>query len=142
MRLLDEKVSIITGGTSGIGEAAVHEFVKEGASVVIADIDRAKGAKMKQELSYAGVDVLFVETDIKKEEHVINVVNETVEKFGNLDVLFNNAGIVNHALGHEMEFSEWRRAMSINIDGVFLMAKYSIEQMLKNGGGSIVNTAS
>lgn len=84
----------------------------------------------------------FVETDVTDESQIENLVSKTVEKHGRLDVLFNNAGMVNHALTHEMEFSEWRKAMSLNIDGAFLAAKHSINQMLKNGGGTIVNTAS
>lgn len=142
MRKLENKISIVTGGASGIGEATVRQFVKEGSKVVIADIDKEKGEKLKKELTSSGADVLFVKTNVTDESQVENLISKTVEKHGRLDVLFNNAGIVNHALIHEMEFDEWRKAMSLNIDGAFLIAKHSVKQMLKNGGGNIVNTSS
>lgn len=142
MSRLSGKVSIVTGGASGIGAATVRQFVKEGSIVVFADINEDKGKSFELELKNAGAEVLFVKTDVTNEEQIENLVAKTVENFGRLDILFNNAGIGIIGASHEMSFEAWQKVISINLDAVFLMAKYSIQQMLLNGGGAIVNTAS
>lgn len=137
MRFKD-KVAIVTGGTSGIGLACAETFIKEGASVVISsnqdnseEIANGLGDKCK-----------FVFCDVSKEDDVINLVNKTVELFGKLDIMVANAGIGDGALVGDESFDVWNKIVSINLSGVFLCNKYAINQMLKNGGGSIVNTSS
>jgi NAD(P)-dependent dehydrogenase (short-subunit alcohol dehydrogenase family) len=139
---LTNKVAIVTGGASGIGESTAIVFAREGAKVVLADIDTARGTALEQSLKDRGADVLFVHTDITDEKQVENLVARTVATFGRLDVLFNNAGIGLPGLGHETSLEDWRKVTSVNLDGVFLMAKHAIIQMRINGGGSIVNTSS
>ncbi|MCU6598951.1 glucose 1-dehydrogenase [Peribacillus frigoritolerans] len=142
MTKLDGKVSIITGGSSGIGEATVRQFAKEGAKIVIADINANKGLLLEEELKASGQEVVFVETDITEEKQIVHLITRTVSDFGRLDILFNNAGVGRQSESHQLELADWRKVLSVNLDGVFLMAKHAIKQMLINGGGSIVNTAS
>ncbi|MED1781571.1 SDR family oxidoreductase [Brevibacillus fortis] len=139
---LENKVAIVTGGASGIGETTVRLFAKEGAKVVIADFS-PRGNELAEELGQAGFDALFVKTDVTKEDEVKNMVSATVEKFGKVDVLFANAGIAKDAPGHLLSMDDWQRTIDINLTGVFLCDKYVIEQMLAQGtGGAIVNCGS
>lgn len=138
MRLKD-KVAIVTGGASGIGEATVRLFVQEGAKVTIADMNEENGEALAKEL---GDSTIFVKTNVTNESEVENMVNKTVETFGKLDILFNNAGIGDLHPTDELSFEHWQRTISVNLDGVFLVAKHAIRAMKKNGSGSIVNTAS
>ncbi|MDC0765203.1 SDR family oxidoreductase [Brevibacillus sp. AG] len=139
---LENKVAIVTGGASGIGETTVRLFAKEGAKVVIADFS-PRGNELAEELNQAGFDALFVKTDVTKEDEVKNMVNTTVEKFGKVDILFANAGIAKDAPGHLLSMDDWQRTIDINLTGVFLCDKYVIEQMLAQGtGGAIVNCGS
>ncbi|MED1800578.1 SDR family NAD(P)-dependent oxidoreductase [Brevibacillus porteri] len=139
---LENKVAIVTGGASGIGETTVRLFAKEGAKVVIADFS-SRGNELAEELNQAGFDALFVKTDVTKEDEVKNMVNATVEKFGKVDILFANAGIAKDAPGHLLSMDDWQRTIDINLTGVFLCDKYVIEQMLAQGtGGAIVNCGS
>ncbi|WP_096200562.1 SDR family NAD(P)-dependent oxidoreductase [Bacillus sp. FJAT-45350] len=141
MRLQD-KVAIITGGSSGIGEYAAREMVKEGAKVVIADLNDELGNKLVQELNEEEVVAVYVHVDVSNEAHIEKMIDTTMSKFGKLDILFNNAGIGALSPTADLSLEEWRRVVSINLDGVFLAAKHSIKAMQKNGGGSIVNNAS
>ncbi|ATF11669.1 SDR family oxidoreductase [Brevibacillus sp. HB1.2] len=139
---LENKVAIVTGGASGIGETTVRLFAKEGAKVVIADFS-PRGNELAEELNQTGFDALFVKTDVTKEDEVKNMVNATVEKFGKVDILFANAGIAKDAPGHLLSMDDWQRTIDINLTGVFLCDKYVIEQMLAQGtGGAIVNCGS
>ncbi|MFF2091523.1 SDR family NAD(P)-dependent oxidoreductase [Paenibacillus sp. NPDC058174] len=141
MRLKD-KVAIITGGASGIGAETVKLFVKEGAKAVIADFSD-QGQQLAEELNGAGHDALFVKTDVTKSDDIQRMVEETVRKYGRIDILFANAGIAKDAPGHELSPEAWQRTVDINLTGVFLSDKYVIEQMLKQGtGGAIVNCGS
>ncbi|PEL11151.1 SDR family NAD(P)-dependent oxidoreductase [Bacillus sp. AFS017336] len=139
---LKDKVAIVTGGASGIGEATVRLFVEEGAKVVIADFsERGKG--ISEELNSNGYDTLFVKTDVTKEEDIKQMINETVNKYSKLDIMYANAGVADDAPAHELSFDKWKRTIDINLSGVFLSDKYSIEQFLKQGtGGVIVNAGS
>lgn len=139
MMRLKDKVAIVTGGASGIGEATVRLFVQEGAKVTIADMNEEKGEALAKEL---GDSTIFVKTNVTNESEVENMVNKTVETFGKLDILFNNAGIGDLHPTDELSFEHWQRTISVNLDGVFLVAKHAIRAMKKNGSGSIVNTAS
>ncbi|NRR24516.1 SDR family NAD(P)-dependent oxidoreductase [Brevibacillus sp. MS2.2] len=139
---LENKVAIVTGGASGIGETTVRLFAKEGAKVVIADFS-PRGNELAEELNQAGFDALFVKTDVTKEDEVKNMVSATVEKYGKVDILFANAGIAKDAPGHLLSMDDWQRTIDINLTGVFLCDKYVIEQMLAQGtGGAIVNCGS
>jgi len=135
----DGKVAFITGGGSGIGEAAARRLARDGAKVAIADIDRARAEQVAVDLT----DGLAVEVDTSDAASVQRSVTETVEHFGRLDLVFNNAGITgNQVLLHELDVKDWDRVRAVNGDGVFYVMKYTIEAMLGTGGGSIVNSSS
>ncbi|GGG07600.1 SDR family NAD(P)-dependent oxidoreductase [Paenibacillus aceti] len=138
----ENKVAIVTGGASGIGEATVRLFAAEGAKVVIADFSD-RGQTVSDELNGQGFDTLFVKTNVTSEQDVIHMVERTVEKFGKLDILYANAGIAKDAPADQLSFEDWKRTIDINLTGVFLCDKYAIKQMLAQGtGGAIVNTGS
>lgn len=139
---LKDKVAIITGGASGIGKATTEKFVKEGAKVVIADF-ADQGESVAESFRKTGYEVLFVKTDVTKEEDVKHVIAEAVAKFGKLDIMFANAGIAADDNIDKLSYEKWQRTIDINLNGVFLSNKYAIEQMRKQGtGGSIVNAGS
>jgi NAD(P)-dependent dehydrogenase (short-subunit alcohol dehydrogenase family) len=139
---LNEKVAIVTGGASGIGEATVRLFAKEGAKVVIADFSE-HGKELAAELNGEGHDTLFVKTDVTKEEDIKHMINETVEKYGKLDIMYANAGVADDEAADVLSYDKWKRTIDINLSGVFLSDKYAIEQFLKQGnGGVIVNAGS
>lgn len=134
------KVALVTGGASGIGAAAVRLLHGEGASVVIADLDAAGGQALAGELG-AGRAV-FQPTDVSDFAQVRAAVDCAVERFGRLDVLFNNAGIGSVSAIADLPVEDWKRVLAINLDGVFFGCKAAIPVMQRQGGGAIVNTAS
>ncbi|MED1470401.1 glucose 1-dehydrogenase [Bacillus salipaludis] len=136
------KVAVVTGGASGIGEFTVREMVEEGAKVVIADLNDDLGSKLVEELNQEEPQVAYIHVDVTKEDQVENMIELAVSEFGKIDILYNNAGIGSLSPSAELPFEEWRKVLSVNLDGVFLAAKHAIKAMQKNGGGSIVNTAS
>src|SRR5271155_2372446 len=141
---LEGKVALVTGGTSGIGRDTAVLFAKAGAKVVVAGRREAEGKETVELVRAAGGDGLFVQADVSKASDVETLVKKTVEKFGRLDVAFNNAGIEG-VLAPIIRQSEedWDRTININLKGVWLCLKYEIRQMLKQGGGgTIVNMAS
>jgi NAD(P)-dependent dehydrogenase (short-subunit alcohol dehydrogenase family) len=140
MRLKD-KVAIITGGTKGIGKATVELFLQEGAQVVIGDVDD-NGAELAKQLSTPEAQCVFIRTDVTVEEDVKQLVDQTVQHFGKVDILFANAGIGEAAMIHTMSFQDWQRVINVNMNSVFLSNKYAIEAMLESGGGSIINNGS
>lgn len=142
MGKLDNKVAIITGGSSGIGAATAKLFAKEGAKIVIVDMNEEKGKAFEQGLKNQGKEVLFVKADVTNEEDVQNVFSTTKSTFGKVDILFNNAGIGSVKPTEELPFSEWRKTLSVDLDGVFLFAQAAIKEFLQSGGGVIINTAS
>lgn len=127
MGRLDEKVAIVTGGASGLGEATALEFVKEGAKVAIADISE-KGQDISEDLNSQGYDTIFVTTDVSKEEDIKNLIATTVEKYGKLDVMFANAGINVEGNLHDLDLTSWQNVIDINLTGVYLSDKYAVEQ--------------
>ena len=139
---LQDKVAIITGGASGIGAATVKLFVENGAKVVFVDLNEEKGHALEAELTAAGAEALFIKANITSEEEVQNIFTTTVKKFGQVDVVFNNAGIGRVTPTEELSYAEWRNTVNVDLDGVFLVAQAAIKEMLKSGGGTIVNTAS
>lgn len=142
MGKLQDKVAIITGGASGIGAATARLFVEEGAKVVLVDLNEEKGKAFEAELKALNKEALFVKANITSEEEVANIYKQTIEAFGKVDVVFNNAGIGRVQPSHELEYSEWRNTVNVDLDGVFLVAREAIREFLKADGGVIVNTAS
>lgn len=143
MKRFEDKVVVVTGAASGIGETTVREFVKEGAKVVLADLSIEAGEKLRDELNQEGFDTFFVKTDVSNEADVKNLIEKTVEKYGRLDVMFANAGIHIDGDFHNVDLEQWQKIIDIDLTGVFLCNKYAIEQYLAQGdGGVIVNTGS
>lgn len=139
---LNGKAVIVTGGASGIGLAIVQAFADKGSKVVIADFNEQGGKALEKELKEAGKDVFFVKVDVSDEQSVENMIAETVRVFGQVDVLVNNAGFGNMSASHERSYEDYLRIVNVNQGGVFLGSKHAIKEMLKTGGGSIINTAS
>ena len=139
---LENKIAIVTGGSSGIGRASCVLFAKEGAKVVVTDINDKAGEGVVKTIKSNGGEGIFVHCDVTKEDQTRNLIAKAVEKYGRLDVLYNNAGIGMVKLLPEMTEQEWDRIFNINVKGAFLCSKYAIPQMKKQGRGAIVNTAS
>ena len=137
------KVAVVTGGSSGIGRATALIFAREGAKVVVADVNVEGGAETVRLLNAAGGEAVFVQTDVARAAEVETLVKKAVETYGRLDCAFNNAAIEG-VIQPTVEYAEahWDRVLAINLKGVWLCMKYEIQQMLKQGGGAIVNTAS
>lgn len=139
---LKDRVALITGGASGIGLATAIAFLEEGAKVAIADISEENGRRALELIDKKGHNVLFIKADISKEADVKRIIDETVTKFGKLDILFNNAGIWIDKKVEDLEVEEWDRIMDINLKGVFLCSKYAVPLMKTQGKGVIVNNSS
>lgn len=138
---LENKVVIVTGGASGIGLATVKAFLQKGSRVVISDYNEEAGQKAAERLSDQG-EVVFIKTDVSDEEQVKHLIDETVERFGSVDVVFNNAGVGARGFTHELSEEDYRRVVDINLDGVFYGIKHALAQMKKQGGGVIINCTS
>jgi NAD(P)-dependent dehydrogenase (short-subunit alcohol dehydrogenase family) len=141
---LHNKVAVITGAGSGIGRESALLFAREGARVVVADVNDAAGQGVVEELRGAGGEAVYVRADVSKSADAEAMVRAAEESFGRLDVLFNNAGI-SHARDDDAVATEeevWDLTMNINLKGVFLGCKYGIPALRRAGGGSIINTAS
>ena len=141
---LKNKIAVITGGSSGIGESGTRIFSAEGANVIILDVNEAAGKKLESELNSAGGNVLFIKTDISDEASVKSAFDEIEKKFGRVDALYNNASVF--LGGRDTAISEvqsdiWKRVLAINLDGLYYCSKYAIKLMMQNGG-AIINTAS
>jgi NAD(P)-dependent dehydrogenase (short-subunit alcohol dehydrogenase family) len=139
---LKEKVAVITGGASGIGRASSALFASEGATVVVSDIVDQSGEDVVRTIRDNGGQGNYVHCDVTKEEEAKNLIAQAVKKYGRLDVLYNNAGIGMVKLLPEMTEQEWDRIFNVNVKGAFFCSKYAIPQMKKQGGGTIINTAS
>jgi NAD(P)-dependent dehydrogenase (short-subunit alcohol dehydrogenase family) len=141
---LQGKVGLVTGGTSGIGRDTAILFAKSGAKVVVAGRRETEGKEVVDLIRASGGEALFVKTDVSQNVEVQSLVQKTVEKFGRLDVAFNNAGIEGNWIPiAEQSEEDWDRTIDINLKGVWLCLKYEIQQMLKQGGGgAIVNMSS
>jgi NAD(P)-dependent dehydrogenase (short-subunit alcohol dehydrogenase family) len=139
---LKDKVAIITGAASGIGKATAKLFAEHGAKVVVADIDKDGGSQTVTQIQNGGNEAIFVETDVTLKVDTEKMVAQTVETYGKLDILFNNAGIAMRLPVAELPEADWHRCLDVNLTGVFLCAKAAIPAMLKNGCGSIINMSS
>jgi NAD(P)-dependent dehydrogenase (short-subunit alcohol dehydrogenase family) len=137
------KVALVTGGTSGIGRATAVAFAREGAKVVVAGRRTTEGEETVRLVRKEGGEAIFVQTDVAQDSQVKNLVGRTLEKFGRLDVAFNNAGIEHLPTPLlEQTVETYDQVMNINVKGVWLSMRHEIPAMLKSGGGSIVNTSS
>ena len=139
---LEGKVALITGGASGIGRATALLFAREGAAVAVADLDAGGAQVVAQEIVGQGGRAIAVQTDVSQANDCQRAVERTVEAFGGLDILFNNAGIIRRADVVETTEEEWERVMAVNVRSVFLMSKHAVPAMAARGGGAIVNTGS
>ena len=144
MGRLDGKVTIITGAGSGMGRAGALLFAKEGAKVVVADIAVPNGEETVKMIREADGEAIFVKTDLSKTEDIQNMVKMTIDAYGKLDVLYNNAAIGEPTVECTADCTEenWNKVLGVNLKGAWLAMKYAIPEMLKVGGGSIINVAS
>src|SRR6266446_6090256 len=143
MGQVDGKVALVTGGASGIGEACAVTLAREGARVVISDIDDLRGNELASAIDAAGHEAVYLSHDVTDETQWQRVVAEIERRYGRLDVLVANAGIgIMVPSIIEMSLADWRRQTAVNLDGVFLSVKHCIPLMRASGGGSIIMTSS
>lgn len=141
--MLKDKVALITGGSSGIGRAVALAWAREGAKVVVSDVDRGGGEETVGQVRTAGGEAIFIAADVGKPEECEALVRGAVKKFGRLDIACNNAGIGGpQAPTADYPLDGWAQVIGINLSGVFYGMKYQLPAMLKNGGGAIINMAS
>ena len=139
---LENKVAFVRGGARGMGAAEARLFAQEGAKVVIGDVLDDDGCQTESEINELGGECLYVHLDVKSEESWASAISETVNRFGKLDILINNAGVASFFMLEELSVNEWDRVMDINTKGVFLGTKAAIPEMRRAGGGSIINISS
>jgi NAD(P)-dependent dehydrogenase (short-subunit alcohol dehydrogenase family) len=139
---LANKVALITGAASGIGRATAQLFAREGASIAIADLNATAAKTLTEEIASTGHRAIFEPTDVTSEPDCRRIVERTLNEFGRIDILFNNAGIIRRATVIGLNEQDWDRVMAVNVKSIFLMSKHVIPVMEKAGGGSIINTAS
>ncbi len=143
MRLQD-KVALITGASSGNGRESALLFAREGAKIVAVDVDEDRGAEVVEEIGKDGGEAIFVRADVSKSSEVEAMIQRAEDRFGGLQVLFNNAGIMHSDDGDAVATDEsvWDLTMNVNLKGVFFGCKYGIPALRRAGGGAIINTAS
>jgi NAD(P)-dependent dehydrogenase (short-subunit alcohol dehydrogenase family) len=139
---LKGKVAIVTGSAQGIGRGCAIQFAKEGAKVTVADVQVEQGQETVRLIKGLGGEANFVLTDVSKEDHVRKMVEATVERWGRVDVLFNNAGYSMVKLVEDTTEAEWDHLFAVNLKSIFFGVKYVVPIMRKQGGGSILNMGS
>jgi NAD(P)-dependent dehydrogenase (short-subunit alcohol dehydrogenase family) len=141
---LEGKVALVTGGASGIGRATALTFAREGAKLIVADLNADGGHQTVHMITENGGEATFIQVDVSNATAVEAMISKAVETYGRLDCAHNNAGIAGHIRAplHECPEDVWDQVLAINLKGVLLCMKYEIIQMLKQGSGAIVNTAS
>ncbi len=139
---MEGKIALVTGGAGGIGSAICRLFTSEGAKVVVADVDSGRGEGVVTEITGSGGEAIYIDLDVTKEEDWERAVATTVERFGGLNVLVNNAGAYSPELVADTPLETWERIMAVNATGTFLGSKHAIPEMKRSGGGSIVNMSS
>src|SRR3954454_15304426 len=143
IKRFEDKTAFITGAASGIGRATAVAYAGEGARVVVMDRDKATLQETAEHVKAAGAEVLAITCDVSKPEEVEAAVAQAVKTFGRIDCAFNNAGVENKAAPlHQIELQEWDRILNINLRGAFVCMKHEIAQMVRQGGGVVVNTSS
>jgi|SRR5215467_2528371 len=139
---LKGKVAIVTGGASGIGRATAELFSREGAVVLIADVNEAAGKVASEKIVKSGGRACFERTDVTRAEECRRLTERAAREFGAIDILFNNAGIIRRATILDLSEEDWDRVMAINVKSIYLLSREVIPHMQRAGGGSIINTAS
>lgn len=139
---LHNQVAIITGGANGIGYAAVERFAEEGAKVVLADYDVATGENAASKLRDSGFDVTFIQVDVANRESAQRLIDISVETYGGIDILINNAGITRDAMLAKMEPSDFQQVLDVNLTGVFNCTQSALPHLIAKGKGKIINTSS
>jgi len=139
---LEGKIAIVTGGGSGIGRATAELFARKGARVVVAEYDAETGRDTVESIQGSGGTAMFVQVDVSKSGQVAQMVEKTIDAYGRIDILFNNAGVLAFGTVLGTDEAVWDRVMDINLKGVYLCSKYVIPHMIAAGGGSIVNMSS
>jgi NAD(P)-dependent dehydrogenase (short-subunit alcohol dehydrogenase family) len=148
MSRLAGKVAIVTGGAGGIGAATAHELAHEGAAIAVVDIDEAKAVGVADEIRRTGARAIALGGDLSEEHAARSVVESTVEEFGRIDILHNNAALTasdflsRDTTVSEMSIDVWQRSLEVNLGSQLLMCKYTVPEMRKTGGGSIINMSS
>lgn len=143
MKDFNEKVALVTGGSTGIGRATALDFSAKGAKVVVADLNEIEALNTVAMIEKAGGEAIFVKADVSKPADAEKMVKETIKTFGRLDYACNNAGIEGvQGPADSLSLEEWQKVIDVNLTGVFLSMKYELVEMLKVGQGSIVNMAS
>lgn len=140
--MLDGKKAYVTGGARGIGKSVSIALAQAGADIAIVDRDIEEAEKTAKELSTYGVKTVAVQTDVANPDDVNKMIDTILKAFGTIDIAFNNAGICINEKAEEMSFESWKKVIDINLTGVFLTAQAAGRVMIKNGKGSIINTAS
>jgi NAD(P)-dependent dehydrogenase (short-subunit alcohol dehydrogenase family) len=140
---LDKKVSVVTGGGSGIGQATALLYALHGAKVVVADLNEQAANNVAGEIKQIGGEAISVRADVSKPEDCEQLINKTIEVFGRVDIAFNNAGIGGEANPiADMSIEGWNKIIAVNLSSVFYCMKYQLQQMVKQGSGAIVNNSS
>src|SRR5215471_9475654 len=139
---LENKVGLITGGTSGIGEAAAYLFAREGAKIAVTGRNESRGHAVTARILESGGKAIFLRTDVRHPAECKRAVDSTLSSFGRLDILFNNAGVFYPQTALECTEDEWDLQIDINLKGTFLMSKYALEPMIAQGCGVIINNSS
>ncbi|MNH82992.1 Glucose 1-dehydrogenase 4 [compost metagenome] len=139
----DEKVVIVTGAADGIGRSVAEAYAAEGASVVLADVQEAKGAAAAAAIRQEGRNALFTSCDVRKEEDIIQLMQEAIREFGRIDILINNAGVSRWKSPYELELEEWDDVLNTNVRSCFLATREAARHMTALGiQGSVVNISS
>ena len=143
MKRVKNKVAIVTGGASGLGKSSAKLLAREGAKIVVSDIDEEGGKKVVQQIKEDGGEAIFIKQDVAKEDEWKNVIETTLKTFGKLHILANSAGIGLGGTVEEVTLEDWKNLIDINLNGTFLGTKYGIKGMRKTDeGGSIINFSS
>jgi len=139
---LEGKVALITGGTSGIGSATALRFAREGARITITGRSSERGAEVVREIIAMGGEAIFVRSDVRIAADCRSAVDKTLEHFGQIDILFNNAGVFHPRTIPDCTEEEWDETIDSSLKGAFLMSKYALPAMIERGSGSIIHTSS
>jgi NAD(P)-dependent dehydrogenase (short-subunit alcohol dehydrogenase family) len=136
------KVAVVTGGGSGLGQVTAEAFAREGAAVAVVDVNLERAEAVAHGIVERGGQAIAVEADVSRDADAQRIAAETVRALGGIDYLFNNAGIQTYGSVVETDEATWDRTLDVNLKGIYLVAKYSIPEIARRGGGAIINTAS